>query len=108
VLTIERYQIPVVISDLSPEEFGTRCALFLCMIALFVLASAGAGALLFMLAFLKALVRESRLRSSSRLDQCEIDQGRITERRIDQRRSQAREASLTLVMLERYRNDRAA
>jgi hypothetical protein len=78
------------------------------MIAFLVLAGAGAGALLFMLAFLKALVRESRLRRSSRLDQRGIDQGSVSPRQIDPRRDQDREASLTLVMLARYRNDRAA
>jgi hypothetical protein len=64
------------------------------MIALIVLASAGAGALAFMLTFLKAMSRELRL-----------------GRRIGQHRNnidRRGEKSLTLVMLERFRNDRAA
>jgi hypothetical protein len=72
------------------------------MIAFIVLGSAGAGALAFMLTFLKAMRRELRLRRSSRVD----------PRRIGQRRNNNidphPEKSLTLVMLERYRNDRAA
>jgi hypothetical protein len=71
------------------------------MIAFIVLASAGAGALAFMLTFLKAMSRESRLGRSSRIDPRRIGQRR---NKIDPRR----EKSLTLVMLERYRNDRAA
>lgn len=71
------------------------------MIALILFASAGAGALAFMLSFLKAMRRELRLGRSSRIDQRRIDPRRNT---IDPRRDK----SLTLVMLERYRNDRAA
>ena len=82
------------------EQFGKCCALLLSMIALLVLLGVGAGALLFMLTFLKAMGRELRLRGgSSRIHQLRVDQ-----RRMDQRR----EPSWTLVMLERYRNDRAA
>jgi hypothetical protein len=71
------------------------------MIAFIVLASAGAGALAFMLTFLKAMSRELRLGHSSRIDPRRIGQ---RGNKIDPRR----EKSLTLVMLERYRNDRAA
>jgi hypothetical protein len=76
------------------------------MIAFIVLASVGAGALLFMLTFLKAVGRELRLGRSSR-----IDRDRRDPRWIDERRNSVAarsEKSLTLVMLERYRNDRAA
>lgn len=63
-----------------------------------------------MLTFLKAMGRELRLRGgSSRIHQRRVDQRRVEQRRIDQpRMDQRREPSLTLVMLERYRNDRAA
>jgi hypothetical protein len=71
------------------------------MIAFIVFGSAGAGALAFMLTFLKAMSRELRLGRSSLIDERRIGQHR---NKIDPRR----EKSLTLVMLERYRNDRAA
>jgi hypothetical protein len=58
------------------------------MIVFLAVASVGAGAILFMLVFIFALAQESRLRHS--------------------RVSDPRRRSLTLVMLERYRKDRAA
>jgi len=58
------------------------------MIAIFALASVGAGSLFFLLIFVLALLRESRLHRS--------------------RLQKQRPRSLTLVMLERYRKDRAA
>jgi hypothetical protein len=105
-VTIVGDRIPDNFDALASTEFGKWCALVFSMIAFIVLASAGAGALAFMLTFLKAMGRELRLGRSLRIDRGRIHPGRIGQRRnnIDPRR----EKSLTLVMLERYRNDRAA
>lgn len=76
------------------------------MIALILLASAGAGTLAFMLTFLKAMGRELRVGRSSRIGRRQIHRRRVEPR--PNNIEPGGDKSLTLVMLERYRNDRAA